>query len=606
MEPNVCNVINSTSANLKQQSENYNNNNTVDHLCDPPITTETGDLIMELYGEIVAKHYDRKEKEEIAREKKQMENNEWIKVETKERKQKVVKETTAHVECNNAYKKLTETNNNVSPPQDDEDDDNDIPQANSITAGLEASTRQKKANKERIRAHRRRLIKQTIRLDNLFLDQQIDKAEDERTRMAKRDKSNIQKTAIDAAHSNNSHTKPGILQSISNFSLGISTEFGRIWKPLSQRRTVTFKLKNNRTRLYNPTVSATLDTGADVHCVAEGDRKLLGMPALRPSTKRVAVADGTVCRGKFETRLPIDGISDSAATADTFDNFKSTLISVGELANDGTVSVFTEDGVSVHKKEEVLILVKGKPILVGYRNSRGQYKVPLEYRKGQMAPIKPTRKRREKLEKANSVYDLPSTEEAIKWMHATCGYPVKSTWLKAIKAGNYIGWPLLNERNVKKYYPETVETPKGHLNQTRKGKRSTKEKPLEECDTTELQGKKKKDVYIKVYNVRETIFSDQTGKFPTRSKSGNKYIMVMVEIDSNAILVEPMKSRNDDEMIRAYDVLVTRLKRAGIIPRKHVLDNEVSKNMKEHIRKDWKLEVELVPPGCHIDVMQQR
>ena len=82
--------------------------------------------------------------------------------------------------------------------------------------------------------------------------------------------------------------------------------------------------------------------------------------------------------------------------------------------------------------------------------------------------------------------------------------------------------------------------------------------------------------------------------------------MVMVEIDSNAILVEPMKSRNDNEMIRAYDILVTRLKRAGIIPRKHVLDNEVSKNMKEHIRKDWKLEVELVPPGCHIDVMQQR
>lgn len=32
--------------------------------------------------------------------------------------------------------------------------------------------------------------------------------------------------------------------------------------------------------------------------------------------------------------------------------------------------------------------------------------------------------------------------------------------------------------------------------------------------------------------------------------------MVMVEIDFNAILVEPMKSRNDGEMICAYDVLV--------------------------------------------------
>ena len=48
----------------------------------------------------------------------------------------------------------------------------------------------------------------------------------------------------------------------------------------------------------------------------------------------------------------------------------------------------------------------------------------------------------------------------------------------------------------------------------------------------------------------------------------------MVEIDSNAILVEPMKSRKDEEMIRAYNALLLRLKRAGIVPKKHVLDNK--------------------------------
>ena len=133
MESNVCNVINSTSNNLKKQSENYTSNNTVDHLCDPPIATATGDIIMEHYGKIAAKYYDRKEKEECSREKKQIEDNEWIKVEPKGRKQKVGKEPTEQVKCNNAYNKLTETSNNVSPPQDDEDDDNDIPQANSNT-----------------------------------------------------------------------------------------------------------------------------------------------------------------------------------------------------------------------------------------------------------------------------------------------------------------------------------------------------------------------------------------------------------------------------------------------------------------------------------------
>ena len=86
------------------------------------------------------------------------------------------------------------------------------------------------------------------------------------------------------------------------------------------------------------------------------------------------------------------------------------------------------------------------------------------------------------------------------------------------------------------------------------------------------------------------MFSDQRG---------NKYIMVMVEIDSKAILVEPMKSRKDEEMIRAYNAILLRLKRAGIISKKHVLDNKVSKNMKNHIHDTCKFDMELVPPGCH-------
>ena len=75
--------------------------------------------------------------------------------------------------------------------------------------------------------------------------------------------------------------------------------------------------------------------------------------------------------------------------------------------------------------------------------------------------------------------------------------------------------------------------------------------------------------------------------------------MVMVEIDSNAILVEPIKNRKDAEMIRAYKSLLLRLQRAGITPQKHVLDNEVSESMKNIIRDENNITLELVPPGCH-------
>ena len=143
-----------------------------------------------------------------------------------------------------------------------------------------------------------------------------------------------------------------------------------------------------------------------------------------------------------------------------------------------------------------------------------------------------------KLQQAHRVYDLPSNEEAIKWMHAVCGYPVKSTWINSIKVGNYVGWPMITERNLAIYYPETNETPKRHLNQSRKNVSSTKPKrtPLEMHKTLTLQGHKARDIYTSMYEIRNTVFSEHTGKFPTLSQRGNKYIMVMLEIDSNVML----------------------------------------------------------------------
>ena len=76
--------------------------------------------------------------------------------------------------------------------------------------------------------------------------------------------------------------------------------------------------------------------------------------------------------------------------------------------------------------------------------------------------------------------------------------------------------------------------------------------------------------------------------------------MVMVEIASNAILVEPLKSRKDAKLTRAYNSLVMLLKNAGIVPQKHVLDSEVSAAMKEVIVDKYKKEIELISPGCHL------
>ena len=62
--------------------------------------------------------------------------------------------------------------------------------------------------------------------------------------------------------------------------------------------------------------------------------------------------------------------------------------------------------------------------------------------------------------------------------------------------------------------------------------------------------------------------------------------MVLVELDSSAILVEALQDKTAEEMIRAYLLLVNRIKAAGIQPQKHVMDNEVSNALRDVIEKD--------------------
>ena len=55
---------------------------------------------------------------------------------------------------------------------------------------------------------------------------------------------------------------------------------------------------------------------------------------------------------------------------------------------------------------------------------------------------------------------------------------------------------------------------------------------------------------------KRLIYTDGTGRFPKQSRTGQNYVMVMAENDSDAILVEGMKNRLAGEMVRAYKVLI--------------------------------------------------
>ena len=87
------------------------------------------------------------------------------------------------------------------------------------------------------------------------------------------------------------------------------------------------------------------------------------------------------------------------------------------------------------------------------------------------------------------------------------------------------------------------------------GIRSTKAEPepllvADAADVKTCFNKKEKDIYVRVWDPTDTVHSNQTGKFPVRSRKGNNYMMIMCHVDSDAAMVEPMKNRSAREMIR--------------------------------------------------------
>ena len=128
----------------------------------------------------------------------------------------------------------------------------------------------------------------------------------------------------------------------------------------------------------------------------------------------------------------------------------------------------------VFKKEDVTVLSpKGEPIIHGWRKDKLPHLWRFALSTGERQKRLYTTTSQKKPE-ANNVYDLPSMEALVRYMHAAAGFPVRSTWLKAIKNRNFNSWPGLTYNNAAKYFPQSMKTIKGPMLQSSQGVRSTK------------------------------------------------------------------------------------------------------------------------------------
>ena len=144
---------------------------------------------------------------------------------------------------------------------------------------------------------------------------------------------------------------------------------------------------------------------------------------------------------------------------------------------------------------------------------------------------------------AYSAYDLPIVAALIRYFHATEGYPIRSTWLKSISAGNYLSCLGLTLANATKYYPYADATIMRHLVQKRQGVISTKPKlPKTSPPEEPIHRILSNELFIQVKPISK-VYTDDTGCFTIHACSGNQYIMIAYHCDANLIPAVPFKSR---------------------------------------------------------------
>jgi hypothetical protein len=94
------------------------------------------------------------------------------------------------------------------------------------------------------------------------------------------------------------------------------------------------------------------------------------------------------------------------------------------------------------------------------------------------------------------------------------------------------------------------------------------------------------------------IYLDLTGRFPTTSLSGNKYILILYDYDSNSVLSAPMKNRGDKEMVKAFDLIIQSLIIRGLNSHLQRLDNEASLALRNYLTKQG-IDYQLAPHHIH-------
>ena len=341
------------------------------------------------------------------------------------------------------------------------------------------------------------------------------------------------------------------------------------------------------TRDQKPPNFAIADTGATGHYILESTPHTNKVPANPPIT--VTLPDGSTTHSTHMCTIPLPALPPAATIAHIMPGLANhALVSIGQLCDHGCNALFTPADVQIYRNQRL--------ILHGPRDHNGLWRLAIHQPTAQPPTNAPTGH-------ANVIVRTTTMAELMAYLHACLFSPAISTLLDAVNNNQLTTFPGLTNSHIQRHLQKPMATSMGHLDQERQGLRSTKPKPAKDTDDEPMETltTPTHTIFAAIEDIpirTGQIHTDQTGQFPAISSEGNRYVMVLYDYDSNAILAEPLKSRTGAEILRGFKHLQQILVKHGLRPKLHRLDNEASTILKEFL-VDEAIEYQLVPPGQH-------
>ena len=229
---------------------------------------------------------------------------------------------------------------------------------------------------------------------------------------------------------------------------------------MTQNRFV-YKIKNtilhsSTVHLNNTNHVAKGDSVVTKHYIAPTDVPCLSN-TFTTNGPSVFLSNGETVSATAKGFLPLSTqLSSQAQQANVLPGVRTSLISLGQLADDNCDIILTKHHLKVFKNCQC--------ILSGASNfSNGLWDIPINN-----PPPFCTQKFNVIIPKNQNITNL------LQYLYASLFSPTKSTLLQAIKNGIFAIWPGLTYANVQKYLQNMPATALGHLDQCRQGPQSTK------------------------------------------------------------------------------------------------------------------------------------